>query len=368
MPDDCPILDCCSGSNPLTYEVSPSNTVYLRTESDPEEGGTTTGDGNFEIGDEVTVTATPEIPTSIDVGVDIVFALDESPTMIVDIQTILTDVVTRLEADLLAEGIGSGTVPNRYGAVQFGRELPAAVEFPFQNSTDFLADVATITGYGGGNPLEDAYDGIDCAITQMPWRTDLPVTKIIFFMTDEDRNNHFYADGADQDAQFITLKAKLVDGGYILAGMHNCRDQRLADGDSVVAMAADYTGNAYLADGAGSYTVSTGAQNIGTFSPGDTPVFPLTGQNEEYFDLLMDTEVRGYFFDLVSYRTDTPQPMTTESVLDVMVPILKDRIVQELVWTFVGWFNEGGELVSSDLSYTFNILNNTVLTARFIHD
>lgn len=368
MPDDCPILDCCTGSNPLTYEVSPSNTVYLRTESEPEEGGTTTGDGDYAVGDEVTVTATPEIPTSIDVGVDICFCLDESPTMITDLQDILTEVVTALEADLMAAGIGSGTVANRYGAVQFARGIPAAVEFPFQNATDFTADIATIAGYGGPDPLEDAYDAIDCAITQMPWRDELPVAKLIFFLTDEDRNNHFYADGADQDAQFITLKAKLVAGAFLLAGMHNCRNNRLQDGVGTVAMASDYTGKAYLADGAGGFTESTGAQNVGTFSNGDTVAFPLTGQNEEYFDLVMDADVKGYFYDLLSYRLDGPEPNTTDSVLAVIVPSLADRIVQELVWTFVGWFNAGGELVSSDLSYTFTILNNTVLTARFVHD
>jgi hypothetical protein len=49
------------------------------------------------------------------------------------------------------------------------------------------------------------------------------------------------------------------------------------------------------------------------------------------------------------------------------VPILKDRIVQELVWTFIGWFNTGGELVSETESYTFTILNNMRLEARFMH-
>lgn len=361
MPDCTNILNCCPGGGLYDYEVDPSSQVYLRTQASPEDGGTTTGDGNFDIGDSVTVEATAEVPTTIDVGVDIVFCCDESAAM-TDIGTIMTDVVTGLEQRLNDEGIGSGTVANRYALVNFGRSTTATEEFPFQDYTSFLAALPGIALYGGASPNEDAYDAIDYAVNQMTWRDQVGVTKLIFFITDEDRNFHYYANGADQDAQFINLKAELVAGGFLLAGMHNCMNGRLRDGSNVVACAADYTGKAYIADGSGGYTESTGANNAGTFSNGDTATYPLTGQKEEYYDLLMDSEVQGYFFDLISYREGGN---TADSVIAVIVPALADRIVQELVWTFVGWFNAGGDLVSENETYTFTILNNTILTARF---
>lgn len=385
MPETCDQIDCCLPSN-FSYEIVPAEGVYLTINSDPADGGEVTGAGVYQIGDSVTVTETPTIPTSIDVAVDLVFVVDESGSM-VDLQAILANVTSDLEAALMAAGIGSGTLENRYACVAFGNGDPAQTQIDFEDGATFAADAATLTAMPnlGGILCEDAYEGIDYAINSMAWRNSGPVSRVIFFITDEDRQStdlgppnsfvHVYNDGADQAAQFENIKNQIVAGGFVLAGMHNTSTNQLRDVNSAIGIASDYTGKCYLADGSGGYTESTGAVNdtTGTYSINDSPGSPVvsdtnpfpTGQNEEYYDLLTDSEVRGYFFSLNQYRTNAT---TADSVISVIVPAIADRITQELLWTFVGWYTQGGELLSTDSSYTFTILGNTVLEARFEHN
>lgn len=102
MPD-CDPLDCCPGDNSLDYSITESSLVNLVTSVSPDDGGTTSGDGQYAIGDEVTVVATPGVPTTIDVGVDIVFIADESSGNS-DIRALLDVVLPDLDSALQAEG------------------------------------------------------------------------------------------------------------------------------------------------------------------------------------------------------------------------------------------------------------------------
>lgn len=272
----------------------------------------------------------------LDVAVDMVFVVDESGSM-ADAQDILAAVTANLEAALLATGIGSGTLTNRYASVAFGHGDPAEQELAFQGGAAFAAAAGGIGLVGAGALEEDAYEGIDFAIQSMPWRTDSRVTKLIFFITDEDRNQHYYLDGATQDAQYHSLKAKLVGGGFLIAGMHNSSTNNLRDSLGNSMIASDYTGKAYAADGAGGYTEHTGAINdtTGTYSQGDGAGSPVvgpgnayaTGQKEEYYDLLMEATVKGYFFDLGRYRSNVT---TAASVIAVIVPAMEGAIEQNL--------------------------------------
>lgn len=383
MPECTNQIDCCLPSN-FSYEIAPAEGVYLTINSVPSDGGSTTGGGVYQIGDTATVTETPAVPASIDVAVDMVFVVDESGSM-ADARAILADVTENLEAELVAAGIGSASLENRYACVAFGTGDPAELELDFQDGASFAAAAATIGISGSGTLCEDAYEGIDFAINSADWRPAGPVSRVIFFITDEDRQStdagppnsflHIYDDGAGQDEQFLSLKEELLAGGYILAGMFNTSTNQLRDSDGNVMIASDWTGKCYAADGAGGYTEHTGAVNdtAGTYSINDSPGSPVvsdtnpfpTGQNEEYYDLVTDGDIQGYFFSLNQYRTNAT---TADSVLATIVPSLADRITQDLTWTFTGWYTQGGELLSTDSSYSFTMLGNTVLEARFEHD
>jgi len=328
--------------------------------ANPVGGGTVLGGGSFRLGTPITISAVANILSYlVDVAVDMVFVVDESGSMS-DIGTIMTDVTTGLEAALNASGIGTGSLKNRFGVTSFGHGAPATVEIDFEEYTDFIVDAAGLGPRTLGVLDEDAYDGIDTAINDMVWRNTPYVSKIIFFVTDEDRNVHIYADGADQAAQFTNLKAQLVSGGFLLVGLHNPLDSGLRNGSAVAAIGGDYSGKCYLADGAGGYTVSTGFNNLGTTSNGDTLGYP-TGQNEEYFQLCMDADVQGYMFSLLDYRLGG---FTQQSINAAIVPAMAERIAIELSWSFAGWY-EGGVLVTTSPDYSFTVTQSRSLTAMF---
>lgn len=359
MPECLP-LDCCEANAP--YEIYDSTLLNLRLLADPEDGGTLTGEGSYNVGDEVTITATPAIPTSIDVAVDMVFVMDESASMN-DIGTILSDVTSGLEARLQAAGIGTGALANRYAAVAFGHGATADNEIPFTDADAFVAAAISVGPRNLGALTEDGYEGIDFAINNLTWREPGPVARIIYLITDEDRNEHLYTDGADQDEQFASLKAQLLAGGYILIAMVNESENSIRDVDEAIIIAADYSGIAYLPDGSGGNTESTGAHPVGDFWHGETAGFP-TNQEQEYYDLALDTDVQGYYISLAQYRLGG---QTQASIDALTIDMIAGRVVMELAWTFNGWYNEGGALLSMSASYTFTIHNHQTITARFTH-
>lgn len=363
MPEPCSTIDCCNQSvfaNPVT----PVTGEYLLTLiADPLEGGTLEGAGTYDPFSTVEITATPALPVGQDVGVDMVFVIDES-SLLPESKEIMEAVAATIESALAALNIGNGDVGNRYAVVAFGHGDPAEEEIAFCDSDAFIAAVPGI-GLVGGALQEDAYEGINFAITGMPWREEQFVSKVIFFISDEDRNDHIYAEGADQAAQFASLKTKLVDGEFILAAMVPSVNAVLRDENNAVPSAADYTGRTYIADGSGGYTVTAGLTDI---SPGDdwdvTPAFP-SGMKSEYFDLALDSDVRGYFFELNAFNGFQAGGATAQSVLAIIAPALAPAIYESLVWSFVGWYDETGGLVSANATYSFSIIGNTVLYARF---
>ena len=330
---DLSISKMCRGCETVSVLIAASSQDWCLKELDPdtfyrERCVNPTDPGNLD---------TRTLPTNV--GVDMVFCVDESSSM-ADARNILQAVAAGLETNLNAAGVGNGIVPNRFGVVAFGHENPATVEVPFTNSAGFITAAASIGLPNSGPRAEDAYEGIDYAINKMPWRDAATVSKVIFFITDEDRNAHYYADGADQTAQFASLKAQLVSGGFVLAGMFRSGTGALRDHLNALMIASDYTGKCYAADGAGGFTESTGAQDElnpppGNYTAGDgagSPVVSVdnpypTGQKEEYYDLVTNSEVAGYFFDLNRYREGG---FTDDSVIAVIVPALTDRITQEL--------------------------------------
>lgn len=296
-------------------------------------------------------TATGSTETSVrptNTGVDFVFVVDESATM-TDARLILASVTANLEASLNAVGVGNGTIPNRYACVAFGIGRPAETEVDFTTPAAFAAAAGTIGLTPDSPPGEDAYEGIDYAISELSWREQSTVTKVIFFITDEDRNVHNYDDGGDQAEQFINLKAELVAGGFVLAGMTQGSLNGVNNGAGTNAIiGADYTtnpasepdgtlvsltGKSYYANGSGGYIETLGVDTLTTNWRGDTAPpgegqYPDTGVQSEYFALLMDQEVKGYWFDLFLFRQSAAYK---SSINALIVPALAERITMELI-------------------------------------
>ena len=276
----------------------------------------------------------------LDSAVDFVFVCDESASLPA-IKAVLTSLSGSMETDLRAAGIGAGTLANRYAVVAFGSGAPAFEQISFSDSATFAAAVPGISPPGGAIE-EDAYEGIDFAINQLVWRSSDRISKVIFFISDEDRNDHVYTDGADQAAQFASIKAQIVGGGFVLAGMISEVATGITDaaGNRIIACESDVSlvtqgdgserseaGTSYRADGSGGYIETVGVDTVAAAWFNDTPGFP-TGQQAEYFDLLMSGDVAGYYFNFHAYYADGGAIAT--SVLAVIVPVLSDRIRREL--------------------------------------
>lgn len=365
MSETCSTVDCCL-PNAFANPITPATGEFLLTLiAEPLEGGTVSGAGSYDPFSTVNISATPSLPVGQDVGIDLVFVLDES-ALVAESQAITAAIAERIEDELASLNIGNGSVANRYAVVAFGHNAPAEEEIAFCDSAAFITAAAGIGLPDGGMGIqEDAYEGIDFAITQMPWREQQYVSKVIFFLTDEDRNEHVYTDGADQAAQFATLKAKILAGGFIMAAMIPSANAVLRDENNDIPVAADYTGKTYIADGAGGYTETEGLTDTQPLNDWSTSVLFPTGIRSEYFDLVMDEDIKGYFFELNVFNGYQVGGLTAESVLATIVPSLAPAIYESLVWTFTGWYDQTGGLVSASASYSFSIVGNTVLFGRF---
>lgn len=363
MAETCSTINCClpnAFGNPIVPETGEYQLTLLVS---PEEGGTVEGAGSYGPFATVDISATPSLPVGQDVGLDIAFVLDESGSMFTDAEAILESMVDDMEAELASLNIGNGAVPNRYALVKFGDGQVAETQIDFTDSADFLVQLAGIVLVGG--PLEeDPYEGINHAITELAWREEMFVSKLIFLMTDEDRNAHLYADGADQAAQFATLKAKILAGGFLMAGLIPSSDAGWKDDTNATIIAGDYTGASYKANGSGGYVAGSEWTTPDATYGGNTTggsYFP-TGVVDELFNLFMDADIKGYVFDILRYRDGG---LTDESVVSTMVPVIAPAVYQDLLWSFSGWYDQTGGLVSADADYSFTIVGNTVLTARF---
>lgn len=276
----------------------------------------------------------------LDSGVDFAFVVDESASL-PTVRAILTSLSLTLEANLRAAHVGAGSVPNRYSVVAFGYGAAAETQVDWTDSATFAAAMPTLGPTHGGGLEEDAYEGIDFAINNLAWRDSDRVTKLIFFITDEDRNVWLYTNGVGQAGHFASLKAQLVSGGFLLAGMTRDAAAGMKDASSNLIIACDSTvnlvtegdgsqtsatGKSYRSDGAGGFTESAGVDTVSAAWVSDSPGKP-DGAQTEYFDLLMDKQIAGYWFNYSRYESGGP---VAASVLGIIVPVLSERIRLEL--------------------------------------
>lgn len=380
----------------------------LTLTNDPIDGsgGTSTGSGVYPYGSTVNIIATPDPTiTVVDVGVDLVAVVDTSGSM-EDSWPYIPDLLTSLDQKLRDVGIGSASVHNRYGLIgqsdsKTPEDLPLyelwpgnVVEHMMGGAGQYwttidpndpsagmapLIDAATNRLAGTyrayGMTTEDMYAGIDAAIRHRSWRSN--VAKVIIFFTDEDRNYPTYRGPGilaeynngvqypdyDWEAQRAAILAQIATWG---GAVHGATSAEIFNGDDVQALGKDYTGRAYMADGSGGYTLSTGgyAQSVvNTTGPDVTSGvnrIPSTDV-QDYHDMLMTMPLSSCW----SYGQFRAGGSGQQSFTNALVDVMKSSILTQIMWQFDGWFNSDDSLYSSNASETIVLRRPLALKAKF---
>ena len=158
-------------------------------------------------------------------------------------------------AVILADGnnfAGEYVVDREAGVFQVSGQAGERIVFAtpnlgFANEIAFAASFLT-TGGGG---TEDGYFGINEALQTYEFRDG--AARNIVLISDEDR------DVFDQSLDFENVAASLESQRVLL---NTVNDARFEDGDGATAVGVDSVGNAYVADGTGSFIVASGGEFI----------------------------------------------------------------------------------------------------------
>jgi hypothetical protein len=242
---------------------------------------------------------------------DIVFIVDESGSMSGE-QAFLEDIISDLDAGLATAGITT----RNYGVVGYGGGVgvgPAprdvVSDFTSGSSTE-LTDQTTAEGALGsltlGGGFEDGWEAIDFALNY-----NFTGDAINFILaTDEDRDNN---------------DAALTEGGVLSAlnsngvTLNTINDLDLEDGSGATALGIDSSGEAYLADGSGGFTTSTG----GTATSG------FVNTIDDYVDLALATG--GAAWDLNQLRSGgSVAESFSEAFLDIKVREIRDDVDRDV--------------------------------------
>lgn len=197
-----------------------------------------------------TVFPSPALAVSTGGIIDMVFVVDESSSMENE-HDWLKDAVVDLEAALTAAGVGAGDTPetmNRYGLVGFAADNNQRNRYlvggdDFGTSEELVTALDQLPLSGG---TEDGYAAMDEAL-DYDFRAQAGVN--IVLVTDEARDN------TEADVTYQSLLEKFSDKRALLNAVV---DLSLKDGSGASAVGVDGDKNAYLPDGSGGYTESTG--------------------------------------------------------------------------------------------------------------
>jgi VCBS repeat-containing protein len=191
---------------------------------------------------------------------DVIVVIDESGSM--RQQQIFTEtMIPQLEAALLAAGVGSGTAGgNQYGLVGFGgggagsphstghaHPLGSSGQL-WGTATEYVVAAGTLVTQSGS---ADGYYGIDYALQNYNFRPN--AAKFMILVTDTFRES--FGGVPLSPVTYAGLLTQLTAAGVTL---ETIVDARFRDGTGTNALAVDYAGTAYLADGSGGYTTATG--------------------------------------------------------------------------------------------------------------
>ena len=395
----------------------PTKLLPVSLRADPYNGGLISGAGNYAYGSSVEITATidPTVVT-VDVGVDMVVVVDESGSMDTAWAYIPT-MLSQLDAELRAAGIGSATVHNRYGLVGQGihkntvnedlyvqtdgnvitymmgaANTPWTEVDPSDPETGFApmlsAAVRLGTDYKTADYVtEDAYAGIDAAIRLRTWRTG--VARVIIFITDENRNYQTYVspgvlqnyNGSDYlTNDWSAARQALIDQVDAWGGsLHGATTVTMADSVAATILGHTKTGKTYKADGAGGFTTGIGGHSTGEganatgvdengvhYLSNYMGTLGMTGWATRmgYHDMLMALAGASSSWTFTLFRDGG---LTQQSFSAALIDSLKDDILMQLGWQFYGWYHQDGTLFSLNPTVTLDVTKAYSLTASFHH-
>ncbi len=207
----------------------------------------------------LTVTATTV--HAVPVAADVVFLVDESGSMSTE-HAWIPGMVSALDSQLQAAGVGTGTEQNRYALVGFGA-LSSADPFhsglgltsnqePHKHPVgggDFGTASALGTAAGGlvtYGGLEDGWRAIDFALNNYTYRANAAINFVL--ITDEDRDNTLAS------LSYNGVLAEMVNAGVLLNSVVNVN---LSCDPNQTALGIDSKGNGYEADGNGGFNTCT---------------------------------------------------------------------------------------------------------------
>ena len=252
-------------------------------------------------------------PAQATPAADVIFVVDESGSMSGE-HSWLGSMISSMETDLLAAGIGGGVDKNRYGLVGFGSSSHAASQDPHQHDVGgagsqfgTAAEFGTATsGLVASGSVEDGWEAIMFALSYSTIRTASDVALNIVLVTDEDRDN------TSSDTFSSTLAALNTAGGIL----NTVINAPITKSGNPNAIGLDDEGNALVADGGGSYTVEAGYSVVANTSKTD------------YADMAHATG--GATWDLNILRLGGLNATSfTDAFVDVKVTEIEEQILPE---------------------------------------
>lgn len=176
----------------------------------------------------------------------VVFIVDESGSMSGE-HSFLQDVITNLDSALLAEGV----INRSYGVVGFGASFtnPGSPRMLGTGLTDATTAKANLGGLVLNGATEDGYSGIDFAISSFSYTPGAAINYVL--VTDEDRDN------TNNSLSYGSVLASLTSRNILLNAVVNAQ-YRVG---TTPALGLN-DGEAYVADGAGGFTTSTGGSVV----------------------------------------------------------------------------------------------------------
>ncbi|MBX3714257.1 MAG: tandem-95 repeat protein, partial [Lysobacter sp.] len=234
---------------------------------------------------------------------DVVVVVDESGSM-ANSQDWVEDLVGPLEAHLNTNGIGTGTLPNRYGVMGYDWHTRAInVGSGWMGShLDFPAAARQLDLRGGGS--EDGWVAVQFAMTQYPLRDG--VARNVILVTDEGRSNN------DNTVTYDTVLASLRAKNALLNAVVNARFT-CGDGSRALGMGQGRVG--YKADGRGSFELCV---NV-TASLGETNTLAA------YVDLAIASGGAAWDINLLSQGG-----LTAQSFTNALLKIKAQEILEQI--------------------------------------
>ena len=193
-------------------------------------------------------------------AVDLMFIVDESGSMSGEHEWI-GNMVTYLDSELMAEG----RTDNMYALVGFAAGYSDGGPDPRRHSVGGSAwgtaqELSTATAeLVTSGAWEDGWDAINFGLRGYYFHSDALVNMIL--VTDEDR------DSLNPNLTYDKMLTALNADNVMLNVVVDCG---FRDGQGVSALGIDAYGNAYVADGSGGYTLSTGGVAVSPYYNTDT--------------------------------------------------------------------------------------------------